>query len=256
MARNSGMPKDARPRVSTPRLPSEQERAVARNYEARTNPFIPRRTGATRPMDMTLGDMLESVSLMDRSSVINPQAGLGGLSPAEAAKARAYSDLYDGDWDEYYDGDQTGYGYRNKATRAYTGSTKADEATKWFKGQKSGVPTREPAEISIIPTATTDPDRPRTVAAGYDEDRKVLTVVFRDGTFYNYYTVTPGEWREFAAAFSKGPYIKKFLDGKPRGTANMTGTTLASREGLYRIARTGQWIREGRVSGQFNRRSE
>jgi hypothetical protein len=30
-----------------------------------------------------------------------------------------------------------------------------------------------------------------------------MTVVFRDGTFYNYYQVTPGEWEAFHASYSK-----------------------------------------------------
>ena len=39
-----------------------------------------------------------------------------------------------------------------------------------------------PAALTDIPTSSTNVRRPRTVAAGYDEEREVLTVMFRDGT--------------------------------------------------------------------------
>jgi len=71
------------------------------------------------------------------------------------------------------------------------------------------------------PTTTTNVSRPRTVAAAYEPDEEKLTIVFRDGTFYNYYEVTSGEWEKFRNSYSKGPYISQFLDGKPRGVASV-----------------------------------
>jgi len=80
-----------------------------------------------------------------------------------------------------------------------------------------------PAEITDVPTSSTDVLRPRTLAAGYDSDREVLTIVFRDGTVWNYTGVTPGEWRGFSASLSKGKLLVKgsVLDGKSFGPASL-----------------------------------
>ncbi len=109
-----------------------------------------------------------------------------------------------------------------------------------------------------IPTSSTNYKRPRTVAAGYspdpnypESDKGILTVVFRDGTFYNYYEVTHGEWANFHASYSKGrPWLNKASksqsgDGlfvnKPRGDAgDMENVDPAIRAALYRVARTNQ----------------
>jgi hypothetical protein len=108
-----------------------------------------------------------------------------------------------------------------------------------------------------VPTSSTDYQRPRTVAAGYDASRQTMTVVFRDGTFYNYYEVTPGEWSSFSASFSKGrPWLNRknksqAADGlfinKPRGDAgDMSDMDPQIREALYRVARTTQQKRKPR----------
>lgn len=240
------------PRVTSARLPSEQELAIRRNYEAKANPnLVPRRVASGRGgYAMTADDASAAASLMDRSQFASPLMGLPvAASVGEFKTASGFFGDADGTgglWDEYYDEDQTGYTYRNLAT------------TRIVNGKPYGGPVvsgggREPAPISIVPTSSTNPDRPRTVAAGYDDSRNVLTVVFRDGTFYNYYDVGEDEWAAFKSRPSKGEYIFKVLDGKPRGTASMAGASLAAREGLYRIARTGQWIRDGQVSGQIDR---
>lgn len=102
-----------------------------------------------------------------------------------------------------------------------------------------------------IPTSSTNYARPRTVAAGYDAERQTMTVVFRDGTFYNYYEVTQAEWDAFRASYSKGnPWLNKAnknqaSDGlfvnKPRGDAgDMTMLDPEVRAALYRVARTFQ----------------
>lgn len=102
-----------------------------------------------------------------------------------------------------------------------------------------------------IPTSSTNYARPRTVAAGYDEDNQVMTVVFRDGTFYNYYQVSPTEWEAFHASYSKGrPWLNKKNskqpgDGlfihKPRGEATDLSTMDPRiREALVRVANTHQ----------------
>lgn len=110
---------------------------------------------------------------------------------------------------------------------------------------------------SDIPTSSTNYSRPRTVAAGYDKGRQTMTVVFRDGTFYNYYGVSQAEWEAFRASYSKGrPWLNKAnpsgkpgtqaVDGlfisKQRGPADVTNVDPIIREQLYRVARTQQII--------------
>lgn len=76
-------------------------------------------------------------------------------------------------------------------------------------------PDQEPgpaAILSVVPTSTTDPTRPRTLAAGYDQHRKTITVVFRDGTLWNYYGCSLSMWNDFKRAPSKGVYIRTRLD--------------------------------------------
>jgi hypothetical protein len=79
------------------------------------------------------------------------------------------------------------------------------------------------AKLSLKPTSTTQPERPRTVAAGYDPKNFILTVVFPDGTWYNYYDVPNNMWQEFKFAESKGRYLRMSgLDDWPdKGQANV-----------------------------------
>ena len=105
-----------------------------------------------------------------------------------------------------------------------------------------------PAPLTVLPTSTTNYQRPRTVAAGYDPKRETLTVVFRDGLFYNYYDVKPSTWSAFKATVSKGRFIKQYLDSHARGDAAMGTLPTYARETLYRIVRTNQIYFEGRQS--------
>lgn len=109
---------------------------------------------------------------------------------------------------------------------------------------------RWPAPLTEIPTSTDDPNRPRTVAAGYDGRRKVLTVVFRDGTVYNYYGVGNTEWLRFLSTKSKGEVIKNYLDGKVRGPADTSGMPSGARQVLYKVARTSQEMSGGNAYGK------
>lgn len=102
------------------------------------------------------------------------------------------------------------------------------------------------APLTVVPTSTTNPERPRTVAAGYDKSEQKITVVFRDGTFYNYYQVSPSEWQAFKARVSKGRYIYSYLDSKPRGPADIAGISATARKAFYRIARGSQKLTGGR----------
>lgn len=120
-----------------------------------------------------------------------------------------------------------------------------------------------PVELTDIPTSSTDAGRPRTVAAGYrlyagarrnprDQQLGKMTVMFRDGTLYNYYDVTPGEWQNFRNSISKGaPWLNKgfpngkqkvdgLFIGKRQGPADISAISDKARSDLYRIARTAQ----------------
>jgi len=103
----------------------------------------------------------------------------------------------------------------------------------------------EYAAMTEVPTSTTDPLRPRTIAAGYDSDGHVLTVMFRDGTLYNYFEVSPTQWYNFRRARSKGRFILTYLDQKPRGVAETGNLTPAAAETFARIARTAQTFKGG-----------
>lgn len=115
-----------------------------------------------------------------------------------------------------------------------------------------------PVTFTDVPTSSTNYSRPRTVAAGYNEDTQTVTVVFRDGTFYNYYGVTKQEWLGFSASFSKG---KNWLNhknskqaseglfiGKARGVADVSSIPPGIQEQLYRVARTQQMKQTPRES--------
>jgi hypothetical protein len=121
------------------------------------------------------------------------------------------------------------------------------------------IPDSEPALISEVPTSTTNPNRPRTVAAGYSPKEKKITVVFRDGTFYNYFLGSLDEksagtanrmWQNFKRARSKGRFIYTYLDQLPRGVADVSTISASAREALYRLSRTSQILRSGYTGKQ------
>jgi hypothetical protein len=101
-----------------------------------------------------------------------------------------------------------------------------------------------------IPTSTTNVRRPRTVAAGYarrrypngkdgepGEEYGILTVVFRDGTIWNYEGVSEGDWLNFRASVSKGrPWIneKRFGVGREADAAFIDPRIRAR---IYEVAR-------------------
>lgn len=78
--------------------------------------------------------------------------------------------------------------------------------------------------LDVRPTNTSNPPRPRTLAAGFDAQSKTLFVRFRgdriapgiyaDGVGYEYYGVTRTEWRQFRDGPSPGRYINRVLNGK------------------------------------------
>ena len=107
-------------------------------------------------------------------------------------------------------------------------------------GEAPDMEDESPAELTVVPTSTINPERPRTVAAGYDKVENKITVVFRDGTYYNYYQVNATEWQAFKARVSKGRYIYSYLDSKPRGPADVGSISATAQRAFYRLARGSQ----------------
>jgi KTSC domain len=90
------------------------------------------------------------------------------------------------------------------------------------------------------PTPTSKIDRPRTIAAAFDEERQVLTIIFSTGVIYNYYSVTVGEWITFKNLSTKWRYIRDVLDGKPRGYASQADIPPQLQHLAHRAYRTAQ----------------
>jgi hypothetical protein len=101
---------------------------------------------------------------------------------------------------------------------------------------------QSPARLTDVPTSSTNVKKPRTVAAGYDPSRGVLTVMFRDGTLWNYYQISKDEWIKFHASISKGnPYINRSFLAKPQGLADLGGITDDFLSQLQLMARVSQF---------------
>lgn len=64
----------------------------------------------------------------------------------------------------------------------------------------------------ITPTRTTDEERPRTIAAGYDPNNSILRVTFRNGRVYEYLDVPGNIWAAFQRTPSPGKLIYTVLD--------------------------------------------
>jgi hypothetical protein len=127
-------------------------------------------------------------------------------------------------------------------------------------------PTRS-GKYSEIPTSSSYTSRPRTVAAAYKPDfsanQGTLTVVFRDGTYYNYYDVRDTEWELFKGNLSKGPMLNPatknnpvpgFLMAKPRGEADVTNVDADVMEMLHRTAQVSQLREPNRRHRDYTRR--
>lgn len=67
----------------------------------------------------------------------------------------------------------------------------------------------ETADTTVLTaTSSSNPAKPRTLKAGYSYKSQTLTVVFRDGTWWEYRGVPEEMWIEFKAAESKGRYLR------------------------------------------------
>lgn len=68
------------------------------------------------------------------------------------------------------------------------------------------------------PTASSNPNRPRTEKAGYDSKTHELRVMFREGAaknhqtaIYVYYDIEPRVWQRFKKSSSPGKFINRVL---------------------------------------------
>jgi len=125
------------------------------------------------------------------------------------------------------------------------------EAISIFDDPDAAEDSQYPAQLSEVPTSTTNPLRPRTIAAGYNNRSKTLTVVFRDRTWYNYYHVPAMVWKNFKGAYSKGWYLyASGLDQWPsKGPAGQAFLATPDSHMLAAHARAVQTITGGIQSG-------
>jgi len=68
--------------------------------------------------------------------------------------------------------------------------------------------TQDTSEPVLEATSSINPERPRTLKAGYDYGTNTMTVIFRDGTWWEYREVPMDVWEEFKAAPSKGRFLR------------------------------------------------
>lgn len=167
---------------------------------------------------------------------VNPFTRIGRITDN---KMRQFITLYDTS-DYYYEGQMTHYKHTGSQPRVDP-ATAVDQAEYAYTS---------PAPLSEVPTATSNPKKPRTVGAGFIIDqgqtKGKLTIVFRDGTYYNYYEVPLTTWETFKSLPSKGAFIRSTLDGFRRGPASDANIDPMVRQELYKILRTSQQIAKGR----------
>ena len=116
--------------------------------------------------------------------------------------------------------------------------------------------TARPAPLTDIPTSTTNFKKPYTIAAGweryprqsvaYENSLGTLTLMFRDGTLYNYYDVPSAVWIKFRSSISKGPFINRNspspeLNKYKRGPADLSLVSTPVRDSIYTRARQAQY---------------
>ena len=127
--------------------------------------------------------------------------------------------------------------------------------------------TSDSALLTDVPTSTTNYRRPRTVAAGYDPENKIVTVIFRDGTPWNYYGVPEDAWIKFHQSITKGPFLNNAKTNSGRGPgdlltyaghgpADISQLSPAAQREFYRISRASQVLAKDKTTGnaQQNRR--
>lgn len=120
----------------------------------------------------------------------------------------------------------TGSAYSGKLSRRYGGQNVGEENRnlennpRLARNLERAYEGDDSALLPWRPTNTSNPPRPRTVAAGYDRVNGILFVRFRPGADrsapggagYEYHDVTPAQWREFRSSPSPGRYINRVLN--------------------------------------------
>lgn len=74
--------------------------------------------------------------------------------------------------------------------------------------QDDGFETMDFGSAGLSVTSSSNPDRPRTLQAGYDYNTGTMTVIFRDGTWWEYREVPASVWVGFNSAESKGKFLR------------------------------------------------
>ena len=139
-----------------------------------------------------------------------------------------------------------------------------DVASRWYnpkdQDEYEGKGVEAPGQaagLTDVPTSTTNFSRPRTVAAGWKEDEDdyqvgTLTVVFRDGTPYNFYKVPRSVWIKFHQSISKGrPFLNTtFPSTYAHGPADVSALSESMRDAVYMAARTTQLYYRSPATGK------
>lgn len=197
-----------------------------------------------------------------------------GYDPYEEARLRAiFGEITGGEKVPNINNQELGGYYGPRTPDSYGFEVKGYDTSEFeseeeYQQYLEASTTQGPAMLTDIPTSSTNSQRPRTVAAGYQpyfrsragdtvksefgQPLGKMTVMFRDGTLYNYYDVSPGEWQTFSASISKGaPWLNKgfpngkqkvdgLFIGKPQGPADMTQVPESVRKSIYKVARVAQ----------------
>ena len=216
-------------------------------------------------------DVVDEIRQFERSQGVDqdpfaqlPQPSPRGLKARSGAFIEGYAVFNDMTGtpvnNTQYDIDAANFGYDVTAGTYYQGMSPAGPRYQNLAGQLVGSgPAMDrmdgPAPLTLRPTSTTDVNRPRTVAAGweaYADNPRLgkLTVVFRDGTYYNYYDVTDTEWETFKISPTKGPLLNQsptpgyvnYLYNKPRGEAELGFLSDVAMETRYRTIRASQLV--------------
>lgn len=113
------------------------------------------------------------------------------------------------------------YGTRNPmstiGTQPHHVSAGMPDAEAIFVARQAGQVQPNPDRV-YAPTATINPDDPRTKAASYYSQTQTVVIEWGDnGVPYAYYDVTPQEWDAFTQAESPGRYINAVLNAKNYG---------------------------------------
>jgi hypothetical protein len=99
----------------------------------------------------------------------------------------------------------------HQGTEYYSRNTPADEfAGAVLEAQGEDIRGGD-VRLTVAPTKSSDPGRPRTRAMGYDHETDTLRVVFREGAVYDYFDVSTAEWSRMRRSASPGRFINRVL---------------------------------------------